>query len=112
MALYVDGLFAVDRKMALDLDFISLHWLPLEVNAGSGSVRYSCEKFDDVHRVCGAYAQRPPVCSGFPWYSRPAGELGSISMSPRCSFWLDVDPSARPPQTRPLIPVTVLGVAK
>lgn len=69
---------------------------------------YRCLKFDEVNRVCTAHDERPPMCSGYPWYGREP-DPGSINRDEtRCSYWLDVDPEERPEGVRPLIPLTVL----
>lgn len=56
--------------------------------------RVRCDQFNRDTRECMAHADRPQVCSGFPWYGRPASEWpGSpqaASFSPRCSFNADV----------------------
>jgi Fe-S-cluster containining protein len=63
-------------------------------------VTYACTHFDRVGRLCTAHAERPDMCSGYPWYTkdgRPtqqALERGRIPdyFSPRCSFVADVRP--------------------
>jgi Fe-S-cluster containining protein len=64
-----------------------------------------CDAFDPVRRLCGAHADRPPVCRDFPWYGRAPGDPGrgevAASLSPRCSFNADV-PGRR------LLPLTVV----
>lgn len=48
---------------------------------------YRCPIFDPVARVCTDHANRPPVCSNYPWYGRePESYKG---LPPRCSFVAD-----------------------
>lgn len=65
-----------------------------------------CDAFDPVRRLCGAHADRPPVCRDFPWYGRAADDAEgrapvAESLSPRCSFNQDVP-------GRALLPLTVV----
>jgi Fe-S-cluster containining protein len=46
-----------------------------------------CDAFDPLTRSCTAYATRPPVCSGYPWY----GETPRPQILPEfCSFKADL----------------------
>lgn len=48
---------------------------------------YSCPLFDPVARVCTDHANRPPICSRYPWYDREPDTYKSLP--PRCSFVAD-----------------------
>lgn len=70
---------------------------------------WRCLKFDPERRVCTAHAERPRMCSEYPFYGRePGGSNTPNDDELRCSYWLDVDPDERPAGARPLIPLTVL----
>ena len=89
-----------------DVWFIATHMTELERDE-QGRRRFQCHHFNQVTRQCEAYEQRPDMCMGFPWYGREPDE-GSISRLPaRCSFGLDVNPSLRNTDARPLIPLSV-----
>jgi Fe-S-cluster containining protein len=50
---------------------------------------YRCRWFNYETSRCDAYDQRPPICTGFPFYGHePAAK--SLGSRPRCSFWADV----------------------
>lgn len=47
-----------------------------------------CDVFDPDTRTCTAYEDRPPICSGFPWYgAEPDRER---LLDPCCTFNADV----------------------
>jgi Fe-S-cluster containining protein len=74
--------------------------------AGGGSIELTCRFYDRDHRACRAYAQRPAMCSGYPWYGREPD--GSKPAYGQCSYLLDVPPPERPEGSRPLIPLTAV----
>lgn len=49
---------------------------------------YKCLKFDIDKRECGAYTDRPPVCSGYPWYNKDPDDTMGLPI--RCSFREDI----------------------
>ena len=57
-----------------------------------------CDAFDSATRKCTAYAVRPPICSGFPWYGDPPDRARQLS--PACTFQADV---------RTVLPLTVVS---
>lgn len=59
-------------------------------------IAFECRHFDKDSRLCTAHDQRPPVCSGFPWYDRPPLTAGLMPPSIRCSYWEDVAVEIRP----------------
>jgi len=51
---------------------------------------YRCDVFDPHTRTCTAYADRPPICSGYPWYgAQPDRER---VLDPWCAYQADVRP--------------------
>jgi hypothetical protein len=58
-----------------------------------------CAKFDQHARTCTAYDDRPPICSGYPWYD-DAPDPGRYSLDPVCAFHADV---------RTVLPLTVVN---
>lgn len=87
-------------------DFLSKHWRETSQDE-DGTPRYSCDQYDPETKLCGAHEDRPPVCSGYPWYHKGVG-YGVPAMNPQCSYLLDVAPDKRPANARPLIPLEVL----
>ncbi|HUX71232.1 MAG TPA: YkgJ family cysteine cluster protein, partial [Cellulomonadaceae bacterium] len=89
--------------------FIAEHMT--EISNEDGVVSFACSFFDKVTRQCGAYDQRPPMCSNYPWYGdEPADRIAKnpYQCVDGCSFLLDVPPGARPEGSRPFIPLTVV----
>lgn len=68
-------------------EFILEHWHGGVANGPGRTKRWACDAFDPVSRLCTAHEDRPPVCSGFPWYGRDPYDL---NLSPRCSFREDI----------------------
>jgi len=78
---------------------------------------YLCDAYDVNENLCRMYAERPPMCKGFPWYGLdPTDPRVASGLAPyhRCSFWADVpreqwpdwaEPTASPAE--PLRPVNV-----
>lgn len=87
-------------------DFVRRHWTRLSDSPG-GMRRWSCDAFDPTSRQCVAHADRPPVCSMYPWYGEPPSAR-AIEALPHCSYQGDLPPDSRPPQSRPLIPIEAL----
>jgi Fe-S-cluster containining protein len=55
-------------------DFMTEHWTVISGSPDpqvSGYRAVRCDVFDPATRLCGAYEQRPPVCSGYPHYGSP-----------------------------------------
>lgn len=98
-----------ERPDAEDV-FIARHWHPVgswKATDGTQCISVRCDVFDPETRLCGAYGDRPPVCSRFPWYGREPG-AGALPAYPHCSFLADLRPADRPAGSRPLIPLTVI----
>jgi Fe-S-cluster containining protein len=81
--------------------FAREHWheIPDHPDLAPGLVcAVRCDAFDQDTRTCTAYEDRPPICSGFPWY----GETPSREhpLHPVCSYTADV---------RPMLPLTVIN---
>lgn len=66
--------------------FCSQHWHPIA--RSDEHIVVECDRFDPVGRLCMAYEDRPPICSGFPYYGRPPA---NGLTSERCSFRADFD---------------------
>jgi Fe-S-cluster containining protein len=71
-----------------NLVFIDEHWHTIAVHDGGRFSTLRCDMFDAESRLCTAHAQRPPICSGFPWYGE--APRPTLMLSPRCSFNADV----------------------
>lgn len=76
-----------------NLRFIQEHWNAVELLPDGTRVR--CDRFDPDTRRCLAYDERPPVCTGFPWYG--CEPTARAPLSPRCSYWADLPTEDRPP---------------
>jgi Fe-S-cluster containining protein len=74
--------------------FAQEHWqVTAERPAPEGSpapVQYlvTCDQFDPETRMCTAHDDRPPICSGYPWYG--AEPNPNRALDPQCSFIADV----------------------
>jgi Putative zinc- or iron-chelating domain len=91
--------------------FIAEHWHPLSAwtdDDGTSVLALRCDMFDPESRACTAYESRPPVCSRFPWYGDTPSAGRAAGLLPHCSYLADLPPDQRKPDSRPLIPVTVL----
>jgi len=51
---------------------------------------YACRNFDREARLCMVQGDKPPCCSGFPWYGTEP-RFGKLAPYPRCSFHADVE---------------------
>jgi Fe-S-cluster containining protein len=91
-----------DGAMRADADFIAAHFTE------DCDGYWACDAYDPEHGTCTAHEDRPPLCSGFPWY----GEQPSVERADRvhreCSYLADLPPGDRPEGSRPLIPLTVI----
>lgn len=101
--------------------FIDVHMTPTgEIDTGwAGKGVWTCDAFDPVARLCTAHAERPPMCSRYPWYGRPPSSYQHDTdpartvrwMGARCSYLRDLttpDGGWLAVGARPLIPVTVV----
>lgn len=69
--------------------FVREHWHVIRSKDTDAGPRWEsrCDRFDPKTRLCTAHDERPPICSGFPWYG---GQRGLMPMDPGCSFNADV----------------------
>lgn len=68
----------------------------------------TCDQFDVERRLCGAHADRPPVCRNYPWYPThpaPMRQADGNWLSVRCSFRADI-PEGSPGALLPIVGVT------
>lgn len=98
--------------IAQDHEFLAENWHPTgdwERQSGTEVVYLDvqCSAFDPIRRLCTAHADRPAICSEFPWYGREPGPLDPHLL--RCSYLTDLPVSARTPGAHPLIPLTVVS---
>lgn len=49
---------------------------------------YTCDLFDPDTRRCTAYAERPPICAGYPWYG--AEPDPTKAMPHECGYGVDI----------------------
>lgn len=79
--------------------FAREHWTVIEVIEDQGHwpiYHLRCDRFDSHARRCTAYADRPPICSGYPWYGRePSIERAEV-LDLMCAFQADVGRTALP----------------
>jgi len=81
--------------------FVVEHWHGGVRAKGPATKHWTCDAFDTETRLCTAHADRPPVCSGYPWYGRaPTPEGAQQALSKRCSFWADVPEEHQPEAVR------------
>lgn len=48
---------------------------------------YECKHYDPATKQCGNYENRPPICSGYPWYGQQVDN--SKALPSECSFRAD-----------------------
>lgn len=60
---------------------------------------YRCDWYDPDTRECKAHDQRPPICSGYPWYGDAPDSTKAIP--PQCGFLTDVNVEPIPVQIVP-----------
>ncbi|MGH9094153.1 MAG: YkgJ family cysteine cluster protein [Acidimicrobiales bacterium] len=96
------------RQAAAEMPWLTGATMTLPVIDGQYQAGYSsyyrCVHFDRDTRRCGAHADRPPVCRGYPYYG--AGRLQpGIKLPYGCSFRADI---GQPVDTE-WVPVTMRG---
>ena len=81
--------------------FIVTHWHGGVRSKGKATDHWDCDAFDPLTNLCTAHADRPPVCSGFPWYGKtPSAEGIGGGLSSNCSFWADLPEDTWPEPVR------------
>ena len=111
MTAYVEQqIAALNAGGATDVDssipFIRDHWVrrpglaPDRVNAEFGGTAWDCDRYDPASGECLAHNDRPPVCSGFPWYAHGPNR-DRITLDMVCTFHADLG--------RTVLPLTVLA---
>lgn len=71
---------------------------------------WACRAFNTETRLC-EHPDRPPICTGYPWYGQPPGEHGrrtSTYFLGDCSYQLDIPVEERRPDARPLLPIVAV----
>jgi Fe-S-cluster containining protein len=48
---------------------------------------YNCKHYDRETKQCRNYENRPPICSGFPWYDQPPDSTKALPFD--CSYRAD-----------------------
>lgn len=84
--------FSVEAMTGPSAPFAREHWTLIEARecAEGTEYRVRCDVFDPATRRCTAHADRPPICSGYPWYgAEPDPERGR-TLDLVCSFQADV----------------------
>jgi Fe-S-cluster containining protein len=89
------------------IEFAAEHWHLREAQPEQDR-EYDCDMYNPQTLLCTAGEGRPPVCRGYPWYGEDPSVRRSLGLAEQCSYLLDVAPSLRPPNARPLIPLEVL----
>lgn len=90
-------------------DFAVEHWTKL--GSEGAEVYYRCDAFDPETRLCTAHDDRPPICSGYPWYGRTREVLTVLDVVriwrfPSCEFYADLPPEVRPEGWEPVLLTT------
>lgn len=83
-----------------DADFVAAHFT--EHCDGY----WTCDAYDPERRECTAHQDRPPLCSGYPWYGDEPSAERAERVHQECSYLADLPPADRPEGARPLIPLT------
>lgn len=77
------------RNAIANYEFVKDNWVSRnESPPEDGHENWNCTRFDTETRMCNAHSDRPPVCSGYPWYGRKPFE--DADLSPQCSFNADI----------------------
>jgi Fe-S-cluster containining protein len=92
----------------LDALFIVKHWHGGKRAQRGATQHWTCDAFDPETRLCTAHADRPPLCSDYPWYGNEPGS-GKKGLPLRCSFWADYTPEQRPAEW---VPVTFVKITE
>lgn len=78
-----------DSPNAANYRFVRDNWVDQGIDPnGAGGVTWTCLKFDSVGRTCTAHEDRPPVCSGYPWYGKEPFKGAWLPAA--CSFQADI----------------------
>jgi Fe-S-cluster containining protein len=77
------------RNAVENYRFVKVHWESRnDTPPEDGHENWNCKMFDTETRMCNAHGDRPPVCSGYPWYGgKPKRDA---DLSPQCSFNADI----------------------
>lgn len=86
-------MFHPDEMTGASAEFARDHWAVIGEQArteANGKVEYlvECDRFDRSTRLCTAHDDRPPICSGYPWYGKEPNALRLLD--PQCSFVADL----------------------
>lgn len=66
---------ALEHNIGPQADQLYDLWSPIGPSASDpDSVLFRCAAYDVASRSCTEYDDRPPVCSGFPWYGKEPNE--------------------------------------
>ena len=79
--------------------FVVEHWHGGVRAKGKATNHWDCDAFDPLTNLCTAHAERPPVCSDFPWYGKEPS-LEPVEKLPNCSFWADLPEETWPEPVR------------
>jgi Fe-S-cluster containining protein len=94
-----------EKKEGPSAEFIQAHWKVIDIldeaTSGTPFWRSACDQFDRETRLCTAHEERPPICSGYPWYDGNRSRTKDHPLDPGCAFNADID--------KLLLPLFVVG---
>lgn len=93
-----------------DAKFIAENWIPIsreeaftinpylaakakEEHAGqllNEGHYYTCTKLDKETKLCTVHEERPPICSGYPWYGKMPN-IHEVLYDENCSYKVDIE---------------------
>jgi hypothetical protein len=86
--------------------FVVEHWHGGVRAKGGATDGWDCDAFDPLTNLCTAHADRPPICSGYPWYGKDPSDVAKKEgwgLSVNCSFWADLPEEVRPDPVKVII---------
>lgn len=76
--------------------YVVEHWTDRTLDP-DGIVSVRCPFYDKYTGACKNYDDRPPLCSGFPWYGKAPGEVTTVrQLPPPCGYWEQISITSRP----------------
>lgn len=85
----LETMLRVRKEAVENYAFVKTHWVSRNSTPPEdGHENWNCTMFDTETRMCNAHEDRPPVCSGYPWYGHKPKR--DADLSPQCSFNADI----------------------
>jgi Fe-S-cluster containining protein len=95
----IEEYVAAGNEYPAEVANVTSYLFVLEYWSHKDNDRWECSFFNTETRQCEAHDLRPPICEGYPWYSKGPGDK---ELENKCGYWYDIPTSEWPDRVKVL----------